>query len=193
MNTEGNNIYPEASVTHLERAHSNHSTIVLKLKHEARMQLPQPFRFQPMWLSDPSFPSMVRATWNASNSLVATVTNFAAKTKEWNKNHFGNIFHRKQRLGARIKGVQSVLANRPSSFLINLEKGLRVEYSEVMRLEEGFWSMKSCITWIIEGDRNTAFFHTSALVRRRRNKITCIKDGVGNWLNGDSVIVEFIR
>ena len=53
--------------------------------------------------------------------------------------------------------------------------------------------MKSCITWIIEGDRNTAFFHTSALVRRRRNKITCIKDGVGNWLNGDSVIVEFIR
>lgn len=108
-------------------------------------------------------------------------------------NHFGNIFHRKRRLSARLKGIQSALADRPSSSLIDLERGLRAEFSEVLRLEEEFWSMKSRITWVIDGDRNTAFFHTSALVRRRRNKITCIKDRVGNWLNGDAVIADFIR
>ena len=193
VNTEWNNIYPKASVTNLERAHSNHSTIVLRLNHEAGVQFPRPFRFQPMWLSNPSFPRVVRETWSASNSLDATMTNFEAKAKEWNKNHFGNIFHRKRRLGARLKGIQSTLTNRPSSSLIEIERGLRAEYSEVLCLKEEFWSMKSRITWIIDGDRNTAFSHTSALIRRRRNKITCIKDRMGNWLNGDFVIAEFIR
>lgn len=128
VNAEWYNIYPEASVTDLERAHSDHSTIVLKLKHEVEVQFPRPFRFQPMWLSYPSFSNVVRATWSASNSLDAAVTNFAAKAKEWNTNHFGNIFHRKRRLGARLKGVQSALTDRPSSSLIDLERGLRAEY-----------------------------------------------------------------
>ncbi|XP_065632987.1 uncharacterized protein LOC112028379 [Quercus suber] len=188
VNTKWNNIYSEACVTHLERAHSDHSTIILKLKHEAGVQFSRPFRFKPIWLFDPSFPSVERVTWSASNSLAAAVTNFAAKAKEWNKNQFGNIFHRKRRLGARLRGVQFVLVDRPSSSLIDLERGLRVEYSEVLHLEEEFWSMKSRITWIIEGDRKTAFFLMSALVHRRRNKITCIKDRLGNWLNGDSII-----
>ena len=111
VNTEWYNIYLEASVTHLERAYSNHRTIVLRLNHEVGVQFPQPFRFQPMWLSNPSFPSVVRATWSASNSLDAGVTNFAVKAKEWNKNHFGNIFHKKWRLGARLKGIQFALAD----------------------------------------------------------------------------------
>lgn len=89
---------------------------------------------------------MVRATWSASNSLDAAVTNFVAKAKEWNKNHFGNIFHRKRKLGARLKGIQSALADRPNNSLIELERGLRAEYAEVLRLEEEFWSMNSRIT-----------------------------------------------
>ena len=122
VNTEWNNIYPEVSVTHLERAHSSHSTIVLRLNHAVGVQFPRPFRFQPLWLSNPSFPSVVREMWSASNSLDATVTYFAAKAKEWNKNHFGNIFHRKRRLGARFKGIQFALVDRPSSSSLSLRR-----------------------------------------------------------------------
>lgn len=35
--------------------------------------------------------------------------------------------------------------------------------------------MKSRYNWAIQGDRNTAFFHTSTLVRRKRQRIYCIK------------------
>lgn len=45
----------------------------------------------------------------------------------------------------------------------------------------------------MEGDRNTGFYHTSALVRQRRNRISCMKDRAGNWIQGDREIVEFIR
>ena len=53
--------------------------------------------------------------------------------------------------------------------------------------------MKARILWLVEGDRDTSFFHTSALVRRRCNRILCMKDSMGNWLDGDKEIADFIR
>ena len=53
--------------------------------------------------------------------------------------------------------------------------------------------MKARILWLVKGDQNIAFYHTSALVRRRRNRILCMKDRVENRLHGDRVIADFIR
>lgn len=53
--------------------------------------------------------------------------------------------------------------------------------------------MISRITWLVERDRNTSFYHTSALVRRRKNRISYLKDWVGNWIQGEREIAEFIR
>ena len=53
--------------------------------------------------------------------------------------------------------------------------------------------MKARILWLAKGDRNTSFHHTSALVRRKQNRILCMKDRIGNWLNGEREITEFIR
>lgn len=61
------------------------------------------------------------------------------------------------------------------------------------KLKEEFWALKARILWLVEGDRNTSFYHTSALVCRRRNRILCMKDRVGNWLNGEREIADFIR
>ena len=43
------------------------------------------------------------------------------------------------------------------------------------------------------GDRNTSFFHTLALIRRIRNIILCLKDNLGNWVQGKSEIADLIR
>ena len=106
---------------------------------------------------------------------------------------FGNLFHRKRRITTRLKGIQEKLSIRPNNFLVELEKNLRVEYAKVIRMEEEFLAMKAWILWLVEGDQNTAFYHTSPLVRRRRNRILCMKDGVGNWFNRDNEIADFIR
>lgn len=37
------------------------------------------------------------------------------------------------------------------------------------------------------------FFHNSTLIRRRRNRITSMKDRMGNWLSGEHEIATFIR
>ena len=115
------------------------------------------------------------------------------RAKTWNRDHFGNIFHRKRRIYARLKGVQIALGNNLNNFLIDLEKSLLVELPSVANLEAEFWSTKSRISWVVEGDRNTAFFHNLALIRRRRNHISSMKDSMDNWLNGDHEIVDFIK
>ena len=53
--------------------------------------------------------------------------------------------------------------------------------------------MKSHITWLVEVDRNTSFYHTSALVRRRRNRISCLKESVGNWIQGEGEIAIILE
>ena len=71
---------------------------------------------------------------------------------------------------------------RPSVFLLNLENDLLRDLDTVLNQEEEIWALKSRVNWMIQGDRNTAFYHVSTLVRRKRNKILSIKDSMGEWI-----------
>ena len=64
------------------------------------------------------------------------ITKFTDKAKNWNRNVFGNFFHRKNRIIARLKGVQIGLSNGPSEFLVHIEIELRTELAKVSALEE---------------------------------------------------------
>ena len=100
--------------------------------------LPRPFRFQPMWLSHSSFPALVRDAWMSPTVLSQAISNFETKAKEWNKNVFRNLFYRKKRVIARLKGVQLALSRNANYFLVGLEKDLKVGLNEVSKLEEDF-------------------------------------------------------
>ena len=186
-------LYPEAIVRHLKRIHSDRCPIMLSLAHDPSIRLNRPFRFQPIWLSHSDFSGVVSDTWFEAPSLSSAVTGFEIRAKEWNKQHFGYIFHRKNKLRAKLRGIQITLANEPNEFLVNLDKTLRAEYLKVCRLEEDFWAMKVCISRLVEGDRNIAFFHVSALVRCRRNRILGMKDRMGTLLEGEGEIADHIR
>ena len=46
---------------------------------------------------------------------------------------------------------------------------------------------------MLQGDRNTTFYHVSTLVRRKRNQILAIKNSVGEWIQEEKEIENFIR
>lgn len=94
---------------------------------------------------------------------------------------------------ARLKGIQKSLAIKPNNYLVNLERELKAEFAKVSKLEEELWAIKPRILWLEEGDRNTNFYHTSALLCRRRNRILCKKDRISNWIDGDRAIADFIK
>lgn len=47
---------------------------------------------------------------------------------------------------------------------------------------------KSRLKWVQSGDRNTTFYHTTALVRRRRNKVASLKLPSGDWCDDQDVL-----
>uniref|UniRef100_A0A2N9H4L7 CCHC-type domain-containing protein n=1 Tax=Fagus sylvatica TaxID=28930 RepID=A0A2N9H4L7_FAGSY len=98
-------------------------------------------------------------------NLSITFAIFAALVTAWNKSKFGNIFHRKKRILARLNGVQCSLTARPSESLYRIEKSLREDYFTILKLEEELWALKS-----------------------RANKIVRLRNSVEEWIIDNELI-----
>ncbi len=47
--------------------------------------------------------------------------------------------------------------------------------------------------WVVDGDRNTKFFHTSTIMRKRFNKIVRLQNSVGEWLKSSDLFRNHIQ
>ena len=55
------------------------------------------------------------------------------------------------------------------------------------------WSLKSRVNWMVQGDRNTSFYHVSTLIRRKHNKILNLKDSQGERINDLTAVMEHVQ
>ncbi|CAN1156362.1 hypothetical protein LINPERHAP2_LOCUS20906, partial [Linum perenne] len=56
--------------------------------------------------------------------------------------------------------------------------------------EEAIWIHKSRSNWVVEGDRNTKFFHLVALKHRAINRIKHLKDCNGVWVEDQNELLD---
>ncbi|KAL8171914.1 hypothetical protein V2J09_023718 [Rumex salicifolius] len=124
----------------------------------------------------------VESKWQRSSSTITALSNLKSDLQGWNREVFGNLQYRKDKLFRRIEGVERVLANGAPTRLLKLQNRLKGELEDVLQQEEVLWFQKSREKWIEGGDRNTTFFHASAIVRRRRNHISALRDEENNWV-----------
>jgi hypothetical protein len=108
------------------------------------------------------FRPFVLDSWENSLPLNETLASFTEKVKVWNKQVY------LKRGGFWLGGIQRALSERNSVHLFGLEKNLKAEYREVLTQEEILWYHKSRVQWIQFGDCNSKFFHTSTLIRRKK-------------------------
>lgn len=59
--------------------------------------------------------------------------------------------------------------------------------------EEMYWLQRSRVTWLREGDANTAFFHRTTLHRMRVNKIAKLKGDDGSWVDDDRQVFNLVE
>ena len=48
--------------------------------------------------------------------------------------------------------------------------------------------MKAQVNWLVLGERNTSFYHASVINMRRMNRITSLKDSVGNCITEENEV-----
>ena len=49
------------------------------------------------------------------------------------------------------------------------------------------------MNWLVLGDRNTSFYHISALARRKRNHILSVKNVAGDWIFEEKDVMNYFR
>ena len=78
--------------------------------------------------------------------------------------------------------ITDIQKSPPSENNDKTEETLQLELAEWLTRCEILQKQKSRELWLIEGDRNTKFFHLSTIIRKRHNNIDAIKSGDGSWV-----------
>ncbi|XP_061348947.1 uncharacterized protein LOC133294307 [Gastrolobium bilobum] len=150
----------------LPRINSDHNPILITLEPSKVDGVERPFRFHSFWLDHQFFNNFIKENWRQDQRTVDSLRDFTPLIKQWNKDVFGNIHHKKNMLIGRLEGIQRAISEQNKSHLEKIEA---------------------------QGDRNTKYYHTKTIVRRRRSKILELKDDAGNLIREDHNIARVIN
>ncbi|KAJ8750222.1 hypothetical protein K2173_014137 [Erythroxylum novogranatense] len=103
---------------------------------------------------------------------------------------FGSLIVRKRTIIGRISGVQKALERRSNPRLVQLEIDLQAELEDILDNEEILWRQKSRCEWLADGDRNTKYYHSRTMARRRRNKISALRLQDNSWCYDDAMLKQ---
>lgn len=190
--TEWLNWFPDISVRHLPMINSDHAPVLIRLDKKRNCRR-SGFKFQAAWTTHPEFKKCIAENWSHLDTVVENTRKLAPILEKWNKDCFGSIFKRKNRLIARLNGIQKIFATRHHNGILNLERKLRHELDTTLYQEELYWYQRSREDWIRSGDKNTKFYHAAANVKRLRKNITQLMNATGEWVQNENLIKNMIR
>ncbi|XP_061343129.1 uncharacterized protein LOC133289246 [Gastrolobium bilobum] len=150
----------------------------------------RPFRLFPPWLDHPNFKQVLKDNWKEELDSPSNLSLLTPVLRDCNSKTFGNILQKKYSIMQRLLGIQRSLEIKENRFLEDLEIELNLELEDTLSLEEKLWYQKSREKWIRDGDRNTTYYHTTAVIRRRRNKIGALKNDLGIWIRKEHILKE---
>ncbi|KAI9070746.1 hypothetical protein K1719_047292 [Acacia pycnantha] len=114
--------------------------------------------------------------WNTDLSWAENIDQFTTACKHWNKQVFGHTNATKKQLLGRLNGITRTESRFGLSMeLKELQRSLWRREEEVLTQESLIWAQKSRSEWVVDGDRNTRYFHARANGRRKRNYIGALK------------------
>jgi hypothetical protein len=87
--------------------------------------------------------------------------------KSWNKVVFGNVHSYVKDAEDNLADIQSQIhLNGYNDLLIDNEKRDQSKLDDALKRQNWFWHEKSKVTWHVDGDRNTNYFHGVAKIKK---------------------------
>ncbi|WJX55720.1 hypothetical protein P8452_41455 [Trifolium repens] len=176
--------FPEGFVKVLPRIEfSDHHPILIEPLGKQHIVAPRQFRFESAWLLEDSFHETLRRSWKKEMTVASNLGNIQQEFRRWKLYSIDQVVKKKREILARLGGIQIRLHNGSRrNGLYQLERRLQIELSEILKKEELMWFQRSRTKWLIDGDRNTRYYHLKTVSRRRRNNVIMLRDDHGEWI-----------
>jgi hypothetical protein len=162
---------------------SDHHPLIITPKDAPYIKAPRQFRFESAWLLDNTYNDMLNESWRGELSIIKNLENVQQGINRWKLQTFDQVVLKKKEIMARLTGIQKCIHNgNNSGGLRHMENKLQGELSNILEKEELMWFQRSRAKWLSDGDRNTRYYHTKTVSRRRRNNVLMLKNENGQWI-----------
>ncbi|GJS56484.1 RNA-directed DNA polymerase, eukaryota, reverse transcriptase zinc-binding domain protein [Tanacetum coccineum] len=176
---------------------SDHSPSVLCIPTATKVK-PKPFKFFNVLIKHDRFKEVVNEAWNYHVSgfyMFRTVKKLKNLKKPLRKLMIdkGNLHANVERIRGELDTIQTQLDTDPFNIrLREIEAANVVAFNQAVLDEEMFLKQKAKISWLKDGDSNTAYFHKSVKSRVSRSRIDVISNSDGIIFANDKVPDAFV-
>jgi len=181
--------YPDSSVTAGPFTCSDHSYVLLDTNLGHHSQRRSIFRYQPNWSSYVEVQRTVHKEWmrrpygTAMFRFSRKLRSIKAALKTWSKAKFANFQNQIEKNSHKLHIVESKLLANPQSYRLNdWHFRLLKQREKLFLFNKRYWGNLARKKWLVDGDRNSRFFHLSATNRKRGCSILRLKDTSGIWI-----------
>ncbi|KAK9169574.1 hypothetical protein Syun_001714 [Stephania yunnanensis] len=191
INADWGDFLVAPKLTHLAKVYSDHCPLLLDIDvGDAVQPKPKFFKLLSAWETHSDWQKFVKECWDDTKPLHEALTLFSDQATKWNREVFGNIFHRKRRILARLRGIQKAFETHISGNLLLLDKELRIELENILLQEDLLWHQRANADWSMLGDRNTTVFHRRVSTRKRRMRILGLFISSGTWCEDQTILEQ---
>lgn len=176
--------YPACAVFNIPRFCSDHSPVLVRMQPMRKKVRPN-FRCENWWALKPGFKQVCqRASTVQTQSWREVSTSFRKEVRNWEGNNKSpdTMLHEVEKRMADLESKPPDLIN-PAE-----ENELQKEHERILMMREFFWHQRARVNWAVHGDRNSKFFHATAVTRKRKNTVRCLQGANGEWITSDKEI-----
>lgn len=129
--------FPDAQILCILKISSNYCPILARFaRSTTRVWVPIPFCFLAAWLMDNRFPMFISNNWVNDRDYMHLASIFVRKVNICNEEVFENIQRRKNKILARLWGIQRALELYSFRYLIKLDISLQKKLEITLSHEE---------------------------------------------------------
>ena len=172
-------LYPDTIITHGSFSCSDHCPIILSVNPPIRRRKNLPFRFQNYWCQYKQLDPIVGKQWQTqvqgtkmfkfSQKLKST----KQQIKVWARTFLGNNQQKLLLNSQKVQLIEEKLVNQPnSSWLNDWLHRILWQREKLLLFNQKYWGNFKRKEWLVNGDRNSRFFHHQANTKRKK-KLVC--------------------